>query len=248
MSTIRKAARKNFKSDLEERVEKGLEEIKPSIVIQLKDKIDEKVFSDILVKEGLTSISMEIKNSEKSNVYNLFKFGDKVNLININNYYNTMGLDAENSCIYITKIISLKEVSESTLGKSFGFLTNPTTTLNNPNKKSNDIIKYVLGEKDFIESVKEILFREKILDKVYDKSKEYKKNPKKYEANTDDIIEKIEEENTEPYNLFIIKHFIKYVMDKYKQENHSSEDNSTNENIENNEDTKNISKNPFIED
>ena len=91
-----------------------------------------------------------------------------------------MGLDAENSCIYITKIISLKEVSESTLGKSFGFLTNPTTTLNNPNKKSNDIIKYV--------------------------------------------------------------------MDKYKQENHSSEDNSTNENIENNEDTKNISNNPFLND
>ena len=241
MSTIRK----NFKSDLEERVEKGLEEIKPSIVIQLKDKIDEKVFSDILVKEGLTSISMEIKNSEKSNVYNLFKFGDKVNLININNYYNTMGLDAENSCIYITKIISLKELSESTLGKSIGGILANSYMFNNANKKSNNVIKDILEEKDFIESVKEILFREKILDKVYDKSKEYKKNPKKYEANTDDIIEKIEEENTEPYNLFIIKHFIKYVIDKYKQENHSSEDNSTKENIE---DTKNISKNPFIED
>ena len=241
MSTIRK----NFKSDLEERVEKGLEEIKPSIVIQLKDKIDEKVFSDILIKEGLTKISIEIKNSEKSNVYNLFKFGDKVNLININNYYNTMGLDAENSCIYITKIISIKEVSESTLGKSIGGILANSYMFNNANKKSNNVIKDILEEKDFIESVKEILFREKILDKVYDKSKEYKKNPKKYEANTDDIIEKIEEENTEPYNLFIIKHFIKYVIDKYKQENHSSEDNSTKENIE---DTKNISKNPFIED
>ena len=241
MSTIRK----NFKSDLEERVEKGLEEIKPSIVIQLKDKIDEKVFSDILVKEGLTKISIEIKNSDEFNVYNLFKFSDKVNLININNYYNTMGLDAENSCIYITKIISLKELSESTLGKSIGGILANSYMFNNANKKSNNVIKDILEEKDFIESVKEILFREKILDKVYDKSKEYKKNPKKYEANTDDIIEKIEEENTEPYNLFIIKHFIKYVIDKYKQENHSSEDNSTKENIE---DTKNISKNPFIED
>ena len=50
------------------------EGIEPSIVIQLKDKIDEKVFSDILVKEGLTKISIEIKNSEKSNIYNFFTF------------------------------------------------------------------------------------------------------------------------------------------------------------------------------
>ena len=40
---------------------------------------------------------------------------------------------------------------------------------------------------------KKILFREKILDEVYDKSEEYKNNLEKYEANTDDIIEKIEE-------------------------------------------------------
>ena len=66
--------------------------------------------------------------------------------------------------------------------------------------------------------MKKILFREKILDEVYDKSEEYKNNLEKYEANMDDIIEKIEEENTEPYNLFIIKHFIKHVVDKYKQE------------------------------
>ena len=41
--------------------------------------------------------------------------------------------------------------------------------------------------------MKKILFREKILDEVYDKSEEYKNNLEKYEANTDDIIEKIEE-------------------------------------------------------
>ena len=126
---------------------------------------------------------------------------------------------------------------------------------NNAITKSNNVIKDILNnvikdikdiseEKDFIESAKEILFKEKILDEVYDKSEEYKNNLEKYAANTDDIIEKIEEkEKTEPYNLFIIKHFSKYVIDKYKEENISSEDNSANEN---NEDNKNITTNPFI--
>ena len=36
---------------------------------------------------------------------------------------------------------------------------------------------------------------------------------------------------------------IKYIIDKYKEENISSEDNSANEN---NEDNKNITTNPFI--
>lgn len=218
------------------------------ITIYLKDKINEKAFGNILVREGLTKISIEIQNSEKSNIYHLFKFGDKVDLTNITYYYNMIGLDAENSCIYITKIFSFKEARESTIVKSINSLANHYTA-NNANKKSTNFIKDMLEEKDFIESAKEILFKEKILDEVYDKSKEYKKNIKKYEANTDDIIEKIEEkEKTEPYNLFIIKHFIKFVMDKYKQENISSEDNSSNKNIENTEETKNISNNPFIND
>ena len=224
------------------------------ITIYLKDKIDEKVFGNILVGEGLTKISIEIQNSGKSNIYHLFKFGDKVDLTNITYYYNMIGLDTEYSCIYITKIFSFKEVSKSTLVKPAAALAN-SYMFNNAITKSNNVIKDILNnvikdikdiseEKDFIESAKEILFKEKILDEVYDKSKEYKKNIEKYEANTDDIIEKIEEkEKTEPYNLFIIKHFIKYVIDKYKEENISSEDNSANEN---NEDNKNITTNPFI--
>ena len=224
------------------------------ITIYLKDKIDEKAFGNILVGEGLTKISIEIQNSGKSNIYHLFKFGDKVDLTNITYYYNMIGLDTENSCIYITKIFSFKEVSKSTLVKPASALAN-SYMFNNAITKSNNVIKDILNnvikdikdiseEKDFIESAKEILFKEKILDEVYDKSKEYKKNIEKYEANTDDIIEKIEEkEKTEPYDLFIIKHFIKYVIDKYKEENISSEDNSANEN---NEDNKNITTNPFI--
>lgn len=215
------------------------EGIEPSIVIHLKDKIDEKVFNDILIKEGLTKISIEIKNSEKSNVYNYFKFTDEINLSNIAPV-KFIGLDAENSCICI-----------------YGY-------------------KDDYDEKNIILGMKKILFKEKILDEVYDKSEEYKNNLEKYEANTDDIIERIEkgkvkmyhssvvmmkawgipipnmdnltrptekEIELKPYHLFIIKHFIKYVIDKYKEENISSEDNSANEN---NEDNKNITTNPFI--
>ena len=215
------------------------EGIEPSIVIHLKDKIDEKVFNDILIKEGLTKISIEIKNSEKSNVYNYFKFTDEINLSNIAPV-KFIGLDAENSCICI-----------------YGY-------------KDDYVKNIILG-------MKKILFKEKILDEVYDKSEEYKNNPEKYEANTDDIIERIEkgkvkmydthtammkawgillpinmdnltrptekEIELKPYHLFIIKHFIKFVIDKYKEENISSEDNSANENSE---DNKNITTNPFI--
>ena len=182
------------------------EGIEPSIVIQLKDKIDEKVFNDILIKVGL--ISIEIKNSENSEIYYKFLLTAKAIYTNpwdMKDFVlgSHVKLDAEKSSICI-----------------YGYNEN------------------------IISGMKKILFKEKILDEVYDKAEEYKNNIEKYEANTDDIIEKIEEKvKTEPYNLFIIKHFIKYVIDKYKEENISSEDNSANEN---NEDNKNITTNPFI--
>ena len=158
-------------------------EVKKSIVIQLKDKIDEKVFNDILVKEGLTKISIEIKNSEKSNIYNFFTFEDEVDITDIVPV-NIMWLDAENSCININ------------LGVFRGIFGGLTV------------------------GMKRILFREKILDEVYDKSGEYENSQSKYEANTDDIIEKIDYNmGTRPHEqAFIIKHFIKYIMDKYKKE------------------------------
>ena len=221
------------------------EGIKPSIVIQLKDKIDEKVFSDILIKEGLTKISIEMKNSEKDDIYNFFKFENEINTTDIAPV-NMIGLDAKNSCLYIniqTASGVLREIGGGLTKGYFGSIPNNLKKANIENL--GDIVEGTIINKQFIASIKEILFREKILDEVYDKSEEYKNNPKKYEANTHNIIEKIEEKNTEPYNLFIIKHFIKYIMDKYKEENHSSEDNSTKENIE---DTKNISNNPFLND
>ena len=222
--------------------------IEDIITISLKDKIDEKIFSDILIKEGFTKISIEMKNSEKSDTYNFFKFENEINTTDIAPV-NMIGLDAKNSCLYIniqTASGVLREIGGRLTKGYFGSTPNNLKKANIENL--GDIVEGTITSKQFIASIKEILFREKILDEVYDKSEEYKNNLEKYEANTDDIIEKIEEKNTEPYNLFIIKHFIKYVMDKYKKENPPSEDNSTKENIENNEDTKNISKNPFIED
>ena len=186
------------------------EGITPYIVIHLKDKIDEKAFDNILIKIGLTSI--EIKNSEKSEIYYKFSLTAKAIYTNpMNDFFigSHIKLDAEKSCICI-----------------YGYQDD-------------------YDEKNIILGMKKILFKEKILDEVYDKSEEYKNNPEKYEANTDDIIERIEKRReVRPYNLFIIKHFIKYVIDKYKkEENISSEDNSANEN---NEDNKNITSNPFI--
>ena len=183
--------------------------IEQDITIYLKDKIDEKAFDNILIKIGLTSI--EIKNSEKSEIYYKFSLTAKAIYTNpMNDFFigSHIKLDAEKSCICI-----------------YGYQDD-------------------YDEKNIILGMKKILFEEKILDEVYDKSEEYKNNPEKYEANTDDIIERIEKRReVRPYNLFIIKHFIKYVIDKYKEENISSEDNSANEN---NEDNKNITTNPFI--
>ena len=207
------------------------EGITPYIVIYLKDKIDEKVFHNILIKEGL--ISIEIKNLEKSEIYYKFSLNDNVQKTLSKDFFigSNIKLDAEKSSICI-----------------YGYYINYG--------------KY--NEENIISGMKKILFKEKILDEVYDKSEEYKNNIEKYEANTDNIIERIEngkakslsfginslmgiqddrEIEIEPYNLFIIKHFIKYVIDKYKEENISSEDNSANEN---NEDNKNITTNPFI--
>ncbi|TXJ54975.1 hypothetical protein EPJ67_12040 [Brachyspira aalborgi] len=190
--------------------------LKPSTSIFLKEKIDENILTNTLIKIGLVSKKIEKRYFKDNNI-----------ILDIENYFcfsysgdndtAKITIDKENSCIGI----NYKEL--------FAF------DFDNEDKDN---------ENKFILEIKEILFKDKILDEVYDKSEEYKNNIEKYEANTDDIIERIEKRReVRPYNLFIIKHFIKYVIDKYKEENISSEDNSANEN---NEDNKNITTNPFI--
>ena len=115
--------------------------IEDTITIQLKDKIDEKVFSDILIKEGLTKISIEMKNSEKSIVYNYFKFIDKTNLDNIAPMCIIV-LDAENSCIYYVETISreMKEIGEN-LFKTF----NPSTSFEDKTVSSLELVGGLAG-------------------------------------------------------------------------------------------------------
>ena len=142
-----------------------------------------------------------MKNSEKSIVYSYFKFIDETNLDNIAPV-KFIGLDAENSCIYINSIKDKSKSYNLNLDAFFGDVNNEKNLT------------------DVIDNIKKILFKEKILDEIYDKSGEYKINKDKYEADTDDIIEKIDYNLRLPphYEAFIIKHFIKYIMDKYKKE------------------------------
>ena len=161
---------------------------KPSISIFLKEKIDKNILTNTLIKIGLVSKKIEKRYLKDNDI-----------ILDIENYFcfsysgdndtAKIMIDKENSCIGI----NYKEL--------FAF--------DNEDKENKFFLK-----------IKEILFKEKILNEELDKTKEYENNYQQYEANTDDIIEKIEcrEENIEPYNLFITKHFIKYVMDKYKQE------------------------------
>ena len=176
----------------------------PCISIFLKEKIDENILTNTLIKIGLVSKKIEKRYLKDNDIilyienYFCFSyFGD--------NDTAKITIDKENSCI---------EINCEGLVKSDIFLGDLDDNGDNENK--------------FILEIKEILFKEKILDEVLDRSEEYKNNPKKYEANTDDIIERIEKgkiisniltrDDVEPYNLFIIKHFIKFVIDKYKEE------------------------------
>ena len=229
--------------------------------IYLKNKIDEKVLNDTLTKIGL--ISIEIKNDyfksllDRGGIFSLIADAANIaaNIVaNAANIVDDIVDDTAQTTVsppsgelYFSsrtyyKFSLVDKISLSTIKDDF-FIGSHIRL------DAEESCIYICDYNgNIISGMKEILFKEKILDKVYDKAEEYKNNLEKYEANTDDIIEKIEEKNSEPYNLFIIKHFIKFVMDKYKQENISSEDNSSNENIENTEEAKNISNNPFIND
>ena len=221
----------------------------PDISIFLKEKIDENILANTLIRIGLIEKRIEKRYFQDNNIIirndNYFYFSSCEDLAKIR-------IDAKNSCIKI--YVELSETVEPT---------------NNKDKSSSDLD----NENKFIFKIKKILFKEKILNEEYDKSEEYKNNIEKYEANIDNIIERIEEEkkrffemlllpekkpekketvneteeekeekNPEPYNLFIIKHFIKFVMDKYKEEATANEDNSAKE------DTKDTINNPFIAD
>ena len=163
--------------------------LKPSTSIFLKEKIDENILTNTLIKIGLVSKKIEKRYFKDNNI-----------ILDIENYF-CFSYSGDNDTAKITI-----DKENSYIGINYKELF----AFDNKDKDN---------ENKFILEIKEILFKEKILNEELDKTKEYENNYQQYEANTDNIIEKIEcRENIEPYNLFIIKHFIKFAMDKYKEE------------------------------
>lgn len=172
------------------------------IKIYLHEKIDEKVINDTLIKLGLTSL--EFANSKGSEKYYYFKLayeferGKKIT-------NSSIKLDAENSCIYIDDT--------------------PTYSVD------------IFGE------IEKLLLYNKIIDRdeIYTKSGSRMNNHEIHEIDVSDIIKEIEfgsrvesayigNDGYTTYNAkeILTKHFIKFIIDKYKEELSLSKNNSKN--------------------
>lgn len=172
------------------------------IKIYLHEKIDEKVINDTLIKLGLTSL--EFTNSKGSEKYYYFKLayeferGKKIT-------NSSIKLDAENSCIYIDDT--------------------PTYSVD------------IFGE------IEKLLLYNKIIDRdeIYTKSGSRMNNHEIHEIDVNDIIKEIEfgsrvesayrgNDGYTTYNAkeILTKHFIKFIIDKYKEELSLSKNNSKN--------------------
>ena len=172
------------------------------IKIYLHEKIDEKVINDTLIKLGL--ISLEFTNSKGSEKYYYFKLGYKFERgEKITN--SSIKLDAENSCIYI-----------------------------------DDTFTYSV---DIFGEIEKLLLDNKIIDRdeIYTKSGSRRNNHKIHEIEVSDIIKEIEfgsrvesayrgdDGYTTNAKEILTKHFIKFLMDKYKEELTLNENNTKNE-------------------
>lgn len=163
------------------------------IIIHLSEKIDKKILSDTLIKLGLTSL--ELTNS---------KWTDKLfYLKQFKPIFNEDGrISYSNLNIYEKSIII---ASENLLFISY-----------------NMIWDYF----DFIDGyhIVNLLLDYKVIDRdeVYTKSGDIRSRNKIHDIDISDIIKKIEYQGEEwddnSRELALIKHFIKFVMDKYKKE------------------------------
>lgn len=172
------------------------------IKIYLHEKIDEKVINDTLIKLGLTSL--EFANSKGSEKYYYFKLayeferGKKIT-------NSSIKLDAKNSCIYI-----------------------------------DDTRTYSV---DIFGEIEKLLLYNKIIDRdeIYTKSGSRMNNHEIHEIDVSDIIKEIEfgsrvesayigNDGYTTYNAkeILTKHFIKFIIDKYKEELSLSKNNSKN--------------------
>lgn len=212
------------------------------IKIYLKNKIDEKVLNDTLIKIGLISIEIKngyLKSLDRGGIFS-FIADSFANIAD--NIIDNIPDDTAKTTV---SPLGYSQVSQQALFPITGELYFSSRTyykfsLTDKINLSTIADDFFIGSHirldaeesciyicdyngNIISGMKKMLFREKILDEVYDKSKEYENNLEKYEANTDDIIDRIEklketyEGSIEKYKMFIIKHFIKFVMDKDKE-------------------------------
>lgn len=175
------------------------------IKIYLHEKIDEKVINDTLIKLGLTSL--EFANSKGSEKYYYFELEEERSYAASINYiitWNYIKVDFENSCICIN------------YPKDYNYISN---------YKSNILYKIL-----------SLLIKENIITEKINRIKEYEM-PKQ---NVEDIIEKIKLGKNIGGELhysgrwigktkILIENFIKFLMDKYKEELALIENNSKNE-------------------
>lgn len=173
-----------------------------NVVIHLLEKIDEKIFNNTLMKLGF--ISIKIENSEISGKYYYLKLSYEFERgEKITN--SSIKLDAENSCIYI-----------------------------------DDTFTYRV---DIFGEIEKLLLDNKIIDRdeIYTKSGSRRTNHKIHDIEVSDIIKEIEFGSrvesayigdhgvTNNAKEILTKHFIKFVMDKYKEGLSLSDNNSKNE-------------------
>ena len=170
-----------------------------NVVIHLLEKVDEKIFDNTLMKLGFNSI--EIANSEISEKYYylklVYEFERGEKITN-----SSIKLDAENSCIYI-----------------------------------DDTSTYRV---DIFGEIEKLLLENKIIDReeIYTKSGSLMANHKIHDIDVSDIIKEIEFGSrvksgyrgdngfTNGAKEILTKHFVKFLMDKYKEELSLSENNS----------------------
>ena len=130
--------------------------IEQDITIYLKDKIDEKAFDNILIKIGLTSI--EIKNSEKSEIYYKFSLTAKIYTSHMNDFFigSHIKLDAEKSSICI-----------------YGYNENIISDMKKYFLKKKYLMKYMIK----LKSIKIILKNMKRIRTILSKKSKKKKKP-----------------------------------------------------------------------
>lgn len=161
------------------------------VIIYLSEKIDKKILGDTLIKLGL--ISLELTNSKGS---------DK--LFYLKPFFNEDGNIYSASNISISKK-SIIIASENMLLISYDMIW--------------DYLDFIDGY-----NIVNLLLDYEIIDRdeVYTKSGDIRRKHKIHDIDIRGIVKKIEYEgeewNDNSCELALIKHFIKFVMDKYEKE------------------------------